>query len=171
MESLAVDLTLRGYHTWNVGYRVFGTDGGWPGSAHDVLMAIQFAASLELGPVRAVVGHSAGGYLSMWASARLAGSVHRGVVLAPVVDLTDAIVSDGVLSREAALLHQSGAPSRVGPGDVPTLAIHGTEDEIVPIRHSRLLGDQVELLETDGGHFDLLDPSKPHWAWVVDKLS
>jgi 3-dehydroquinate dehydratase-2 len=171
MESLAVDLAQRGHHTWNLGYRVFGTDGGWPGSGHDVLTAIQHAAHLDLGPIKAVIGHSAGGYLSMWAAPREGPAVGRLVVLAPVVDLTDAVVSAGVLSPEAALLLQAGAPTRVTPAGVPTTAVHGTEDDIVPIRHTRLLAAEAEVLEIDGGHFDLLDPSKSHWEWVADRLS
>ncbi|MBW3666537.1 MAG: type II 3-dehydroquinate dehydratase, partial [Actinobacteria bacterium] len=42
MESLAVDLAKRGRHTWNIEYRRLGDGGGWPGSAHDVLMALDF---------------------------------------------------------------------------------------------------------------------------------
>jgi 3-dehydroquinate dehydratase-2 len=171
MESLAVDLTRKGHHTWNIGYRVLGTDGGWPGSGHDVLTAIQHATHLDLGPIRAVVGHSAGGYLSMWAAARESSRVGRVVVLAPVVDLTDAVVSAGALSRESAILLQTGAPALVNPGGVPAMAVHGTKDDIVPIRHTRLLDGHAEVLETDGGHFDLLDPSKPHWEWVVERLA
>jgi 3-dehydroquinate dehydratase-2 len=170
MESLAVDLTRRGHHTWNVGYRVFGTDGGWPASGHDVLTAIESTPQLGLGPIRAVIGHSAGGYLSMWASSRAEARIDTGVVLAPVVDLTDAITSGGVLSREAGMLRQAGAPTPMGPGAIPTIAVHGVDDEIVPLRHSKMLSGQVEVLEVEGGHFDLLDPSKPHWEWVTDRL-
>lgn len=173
IESLAVDLTRRGFHTFNIGYRTLGTGGGWPGSAHDVLAALDFTPQLGLdnGPL-IVVGHSAGGYLGMWAAARARHGVTVGIGLAPVVDLDAAVSADGELSHEAGLLLQAGAPSPLDPGAVPTALVHGKADDIVPISHSRGLAGrrQLELLEVDGGHFELLDPSRSHWEWVVERL-
>ena len=39
-ESLAVDLNRRGMTTLNLEYRRLGNGGGWPGSGHDVLTAL-----------------------------------------------------------------------------------------------------------------------------------
>jgi acetyl esterase/lipase len=172
MESLAVDLSGRGYHTWNVEYRTLGTGGGWPGSGHDVLTALDHAPRLGLGPVRAVVGHSAGGYLAMWAAPRSASPVALCVGLAPIVDLDDAVESADVLAHESRLLRDAGAPTPVDPEAVPTVLVHGPADETVPIRHSTLLAQRrgLDILEFDGGHLDLLDPSKPHWGWVLERV-
>ncbi|MCI0425619.1 MAG: type II 3-dehydroquinate dehydratase [Actinobacteria bacterium] len=169
METLAVDLTRRGYHTWNITYRVFGTDGGWPGSGHDVLTALEAAPHLGLGPVGGVVGHSAGGYLTLWAVGRTKDIVRSAVVLAPVVDLDDAVAEGGTLAPEARLLLAAGAPPRVAARDERTFVVHGRADQIVPVRHTQ--GLEAERLETDEGHFELLDPSRPHWSWVVERLA
>jgi 3-dehydroquinate dehydratase-2 len=172
IESLALDLSLRGFHTWNIEYRLFGTGGGWPGSGHDVLTALDFTPQLGLEGPLIVLGHSAGGYLAMWAAPRAGPKVARCVGLAPVTDLDDAIASGGALAPEARLLRLAGAPSPVDPGEVPTVLVHGAEDDIVPLRHSTSLSTMsgVELEEVPGGHFELLDPHRPHWAWVLDRL-
>ncbi len=173
IESLAVDLTSRGYHTWNVGYRTIGTGGGWPGSGHDLLTALDFVPRLDLGdgPV-VVIGHSAGGYLGLWASPRTRLEVGLVVGLAPVVDLDAAVADQGELAPEAGLLLDAGAPSPVDPVDLPVVLAHGEDDRIVPIRDSRMLAAArgFDLLESEGGHFDLLDPGKPHWDWVLERI-
>ena len=65
-----------GIATWNIEYRRLGETGsGWPGTYLDVGRAVdhvrEIAADyhLDLGRV-AVVGHSTGGHLAMWAAAR-----------------------------------------------------------------------------------------------------
>jgi hypothetical protein len=35
---------------------------------------------------------------------------------------------------------------------------------------AREAGDQVELVETDEGHFDCLDPGSESWAAIVERL-
>jgi pimeloyl-ACP methyl ester carboxylesterase len=94
------------------------------------------------------------------------------VGLAPIVDLTDAASADGVLAPEAGRLLAAGAPSLVEPGGVNTILVHGDDDAIVPVRHSVELArvSGAELHRSGAGHFDLLDPSKPEWAWVVERL-
>ena len=77
-ESIAVDLTRRGFTTWNIEYRRLRVGGGWPACADDVLAALDFVGGLEIGPGRVmVIGHSAGGYLGMWAAQRSVTSVER----------------------------------------------------------------------------------------------
>ncbi|MGH8948755.1 MAG: type II 3-dehydroquinate dehydratase, partial [Acidimicrobiia bacterium] len=63
-ETLAVDLTGRGYVTWNIEYRR-GEEGGWPGSAHDVVSAFDFIVREMPGVPVGIVGHSAGGHLGL----------------------------------------------------------------------------------------------------------
>jgi acetyl esterase/lipase len=73
MDALAVDLARRGYASWNVEYRRVGEGGGWPQTFDDVAAAIdllpQLDAPLDLARV-ALLGHSAGGHLALWAAAR-----------------------------------------------------------------------------------------------------
>jgi 3-dehydroquinate dehydratase-2 len=172
-ESLSVDLAVRGYTTWNIEYRRLGTGGGWPGSAHDVLMALDFAPQLWPGTPIDVIGHSAGAHLGIWAVSRSHSPIRQNVALAPIVDLRDAVESGGLLAPEAHKLLEGGAPDRVATGGVPTVLTHGTADEIVPSRHSVGLAERegLELFQTGSGHFELLDPTKPEWDWVRGRLS
>lgn len=175
MDTLAVHLASRGFHTWNIEYRRIGGGGGWPASAHDVLQALDFAPQLGLGRKRpiSVVGHSAGGQLAMWAATRTTNIVGRLVALAPVVDLDRHADSDLFGAAEARLLLESGAPRRVDPGKVPTTLVHGTGDDLVPIDHSRALEgwEGIELLVSDTGHFELLDPARGWSDELSDRLA
>lgn len=173
MESLAVDLSRRGFNTWNIEYRRIGSRGGWPGSAHDVLMGIEFTSHLGLEDEAVVlIGHSAGAHLAIWAGGRSAIGIRQIIALAPVTDLSRHASSNLFGAKEAQLLLDSGAPPHVTPGGVPTLLIHGEDDQLVPYEQSTGLADQqeIELLSPEGGHFDLLDPSKGHWTRVIDEL-
>jgi acetyl esterase/lipase/3-dehydroquinate dehydratase len=101
IEPLAVDLTRRGFATWNVEYRRVGPyGGGWPNTCEDVALALDHLA--ELAGERALdldrivlIGHSAGGHLALWATTRSgAGTrpkVRPGLVvsLAGVADLVE----------------------------------------------------------------------------------
>lgn len=171
VESLAVDLSLRGLATWNIGYRRIGEGGGWPGSAHDVLTALDHAARLSPGPI-VVLGHSAGGYLGLWASARTSTEVALVVALAPIADLELARADGGEIARESGLLLDSGAPPRPRPEGVPVLVVHCDDDRLVPPSHAKGLTQMpgVEAEFFSGGHFDLIDPSKPHWETIAGTI-
>jgi 3-dehydroquinate dehydratase-2 len=172
-ETMAVDLTKRGYVTWNIEYRRSDYGGGWPGSAHDVLTAFDFIARLEGSSAlpMTVIGHSAGGYLGLWAGARRAEKVVLVVGLAPVTDLTAMASSDAIGADEARSLLDSGAPPRSDPVPGRTLLVHGEEDEIVPVTHTTRLATEaaVEVIP-DMGHFPLLDPKREHWPLIVSEL-
>ena len=172
MESLAVDLYRRGIGTWNIGYRRLGEGGGWPGSGHDVLTALDFAGGLVAGPI-SVLGHSAGGYLALWAAERTSTPIELVVAMAPIADLELAARPGGELSSEAADLLAAGAPRRPIPGSVPTLVVHGRKDSLVSRAHTDHLAHlrTAESEAADLGHFDLLDPSKPHWDPVAEAIA
>ena len=76
-DPLDVDLTSRGYATWNIEYRRVGEDGGgWPGTFIDVIDAVnhltQIEERFELDLSRVVIlGHSAGGHLALWLASRM----------------------------------------------------------------------------------------------------
>jgi acetyl esterase/lipase len=175
METLAVDLVGRGFATVNVEYRRLGDGGGWPGSGHDLSTALAFldrVPQLE-GMSRGVIGHSAGGYLALWAANRQrAPKVDLVVGLAAVTDLEQLSQSDGAGRAPAQTLLDFGAPGQVEVGPVPALLVHGAEDGLVPPPPSDRLSDGVRLEVVAGlGHFELLDPGQAHWEPIVRALS
>ncbi len=193
MTAVARDLVARGFAVWNVEYRRLGeAGGGWPGTFLDVAAALDhlaaIAAELPLDLARvALVGHSAGGHLALWAASR--GTRPDGPAPAPRVNAAavvgQAAVSD--LARGHALGLSRGVVGELlggAPGErperyaaasplarlplgVPQLLVHGTEDDTVPVglsrayaRAAREAGDPCELAEIAGmGHMEFLDPA------------
>ena len=180
MDDLCRDLAERGYDAWNVEYRRVGTGGGWPETFDDVRRAVADAPRPLV-----TVGHSAGGHLALWLGAQTDAAL--AVALAGVVDLERAW--ELALSRNAAAEVLGGSPAEVPeryraaspaqllPLRVPQLLVHGRNDDTVPVEMSRdycerarRAGDDVELVETDEGHFECLDASSSSWAAVVERL-
>ena len=173
-ESLAIDLARRGYRTWNVEYRRLGNGGGWPGSGHDVLTALNSIPSLGVQDGKIfLVGHSAGAYLLMWAASRARIEVALHIALGPLLDLRAALEADDVGAEQCAALLDRGAPDEAVPNGVPTTVIHGDEDQIVPVGRTIDLVARHELAHhhTSIDHFSLLDPLTPEWGWAVDQMS
>ncbi|MGH8951182.1 MAG: type II 3-dehydroquinate dehydratase [Acidimicrobiia bacterium] len=172
-ESLAVDLTGRGFDTWNLEYRRTGAGGGWPASGHDVLMALDFIPQMGLDPDRVVaVGHSAGAHLLMWAAQRSLTPVALHMAMGPLLDLRAAVESGDVGAEECSRMLHQGAPPVMTPGHVETVVVHGEADQIVPVERSVAYTDVqgLQLHQTDCDHFSLLDPTKKEWAWVIDRI-
>ena len=172
-ESLAVDLTERGFNTWNIEYRRIGIGGGWPGSAHDVLMALDFAPQLGLEIEKvAVIGHSAGGHLALWSARRSRAEISQVVAMAPITDLGRHAESGMYGATEARVLLESGAPPLSDPGDIATILVHCEADRHVPLEHSSELAARagLDLITAPGGHFDLLDPKRDPWARIVEAI-
>ena len=71
------------------------------------------------------------------------------------------------------------SPVQLLPLEVPVLAVHGSQDDLVPPSHAQAyqraaLAHEapVELVEVaDAGHFDLIDPSHPSWTGVLEWLA
>jgi acetyl esterase/lipase len=190
MDRLAQDLARRGRAAWNIEYRRVGGGGGWPATGQDVARAVDHLATmspvhgLDLNQVT-LVGHSAGGHLALWASARREASVRAVLVvgLAPVTDLAlaraeglgsgavDALFAGGPTQTNASPIHRL-------PLGLPQLLAHAADDSLVPVAHTRRYvsaarsaGDSVDYRETpSGGHFTFLDPDSEVWAEVVAAL-
>ncbi len=204
-EPQAADAVARGWATWNIEYRRVGhVGGGFPGTLEDVATAVDHLAELaidhplDLSRV-AVVGHSAGGHLSLWIGqrSRLPESagwrlplVKPGLVVgqAPVADLTAAVADDLGRGAVAAMIGDKPSavpqryavadPSRLLPVDVPQFIVHGSADDTVPINSSRgyerLVADidKLELAEFEGAdHFDVIDPAHQSWTLVRERIS
>ncbi len=206
MDAIARDLATRGFAVWNIGYRRLGTPtGGWPGSFDDVLAGIDHLARLVAGGIDldlahvAVVGHSAGGHLALWAAARDRDRATHGAAtqvritaaagLAPVADLVRAHalgvggsavaeLLDGTPTEQEAC-YREASPAVMLPLGVPQLLIHATDDDIVPVGISRAYaqaasaaGDRIELIELPGsGHMDFLDPASAAHAVLCEWLA
>ncbi|NNE13001.1 MAG: alpha/beta hydrolase, partial [Ilumatobacter sp.] len=157
MVPLADDLADRGDAVWNLEYRRVGDDGGgWPGTLEDIAAGIDALTGmaeehpLDLDRV-AVVGHSAGGHLALWAAGRAAlaeGAPGSDPAVIPAVAVGQGAVVDLSGAHEAQL--GSGAVANFlggTPAEVPeryevaapqldagprVVSVVGTADDIVP---------------------------------------
>jgi acetyl esterase/lipase len=184
-RPLSADLVDHGFAVLNAEYRRVGGGGGWPATFDDARAVVSLAREqAEAGRV-AVLGHSAGGHLALYAASE--GGVDAVVGLAAPSDLEAspgpevlALMGggpDAVPDRYAA-----GSPIRRVPLGVPTLLVHGTRDDVVPPRRSRdcaaaarTAGDDVTLVEPNADHRQVVDPRHPAWkpvpAWLRERLS
>ena len=160
---MADALKADGIATWNIEYRRLGQPGaGWPGTYLDVAHAIDYLPEiaqkyqLDLNRV-AIVGHSAGGHLAMWAAARsrvpAASALHtnkplrvRGVMdLAGPLDLTAHIKEYETLCRDSVVTSLMGgtpqtvpehyaqaSPIKLVPLGIPQVLIIGEHEDFVP---------------------------------------
>lgn len=179
-ESLAIDLWRRGIGTFNVEYRRIGLGGGFPESFADVATALRQIADLTGFSADQVIllGHSAGATMALWAQ-------HPGltIALAPFCDLVGARaegVAGDTFSR--LLTEPLPNPSEYSPAHrLPragrAVLVASPFDRLVPIDPIRAYAEAsarqqsaVELLESDGGHFDMLEPSSTSWGLVIDVL-
>lgn len=174
--------------------------GGWPATCLDVAAAVDRlaaigrsleAGSLDLSRVVAI-GHSAGGQLAGWLAGRRslpAGSPGAS----PRVPLTGFVSQAGVLDLQLALKEDLGSgavrnflgaraddpeagslasPCALLPMGVPSMCVHGTADDDVPLSQSqrfvaaaRRVGDDSRLLALPGiDHFALIDVTSSAWA-------
>ncbi|MGI9093736.1 MAG: alpha/beta hydrolase [Mycobacteriales bacterium] len=202
-EALAADLAGRGWAAWNIEYRRVGNGGGWPETLADAAAAVDHLAELA-GPhgldlARVVaVGHSAGGHLAGWLAAR--GGLPGGAPGAhPIVQPVGVVSQAGVLDlrdgaeqrlgRGAVAQLMGGRPDALPdryalaspierlPTGVPTVCVHGRDDDVVPLRQSERFaaaalqaGDPCEVRVVDGDHFVLIDPATSAWASALDAI-
>jgi acetyl esterase/lipase len=193
-RPLAASLAAEGWTAWNLEYRRVGNGGGLPHTLDDVAAGIDALADVDGLETSKVItlGHSAGGHLATWAASR--GRFDRwqpqrvpvtGVISqAGVLDLRtahDLGLGDGAV--EAFLGHppgpadDQGDPLRQVPLDVPVRCVHGRGDTTVPISQSTsyvnaatAAGADAALVEVDGDHFVVIDPSDPTWSRTLELL-
>ncbi|CAD5967437.1 MULTISPECIES: alpha/beta hydrolase family protein [Streptomyces] len=220
VSPLADFLARRGFAVASVEYRRGGEGSGqgqepgadpvagrWPETFDDVaaaLDAVPALAARELpeADVRRIVvtGHSAGGHLALWASARHvlpegspwhlpAPPPLRGVVaLAPIADFATAVelgVCGGAVTQllgeegESADRTAQADPTALLPTGIATAIVHGEEDIVVPLAVSEAYvdaaaksGETVGLtLLGDVGHFPLIDPAADACAIVAEEIT
>lgn len=201
MVPLADDLVGRGRAVWNVEYRRVGGAGGWPTTLTDVAAALDHLVELaesfpvDLGRV-AVVGHSAGGQLALWAAGRCRlseGAPGSSPSLVPTIVIGQAPVADLVAGQglgDGAVLDLLGGgpdevpdryhvadPVRLVGHGVPIVLVHGESDDVVPpeqshayARAAEAAGDDVTVVARPGDHLDVIDPAHTSWHAVVGLL-
>lgn len=191
-RPLATSLAEHGWTAYNLEYRRVGSGGGYPETLDDVAAGIDALATVEGLDTSTVVtlGHSAGGHLAVWAAGRpkLTGTSWGE----PVVRVTAAIGQAAVLDLHAAVNLGSGAarafmgdheditladPSAHIPLDVPVCCVHGAADDTVPLSQSvayvdrtNAAGGDAYLVEVEGDHFVVIDPTSGAWARTLDLL-
>lgn len=210
-------LARRGFAVANVEYRR-GSElpqqrgsgpvaGRWPETFDDVAAAMDalpglLAVALPEADARRIVvtGHSAGGQLALWASARhvlpqgspwrlAAAPPLRGVVaLAPIADFATAVELDvcsgavgQLLGREADFAARSpyADPAALLPTGIATAVVQGRTDLTVPhavaeafVDAAATAGETVGLtLLEDVGHFPLIDPAADACAVVAEEIA
>ncbi len=191
-RPLAVSLVEHGWTAYNLEYRRVGNGGGYPKTLDDVAAGIDALASVEGLDTSTVItlGHSAGGHLAVWAAGRpkLTGTPWGD----PAVPVTAAVAQAGVLDLNAAVNLGSGAagafmgehaditladPMAQAPLDVPVRCVHATDDDTVPLSQSaqyvertNAAGGDAQLVEVDGDHFTVIDPTSAVWARTLEIL-
>ncbi|WP_327235318.1 alpha/beta hydrolase [Streptomyces sp. NBC_01317] len=183
------------------------TAGRWPETFDDVAAAMDALPALVTSAVPqadarriVVTGHSAGGHLALWASARHVlpeGSPWRlphppplrGVVaLAPIADLARAVELDVCGGAIVQLLggephfedrRPSADPASLLPTGIATAVVQGRTDLTVPyevaeayVDAAAKAGETVGLtLLPDVGHFPLIDPAADACAVVAEEIA
>jgi acetyl esterase/lipase len=195
-RPLAASLITHGWDAYNLEYRRTGNGGGWPETFDDIADGIDALAHVDgLDNVNVVsLGHSAGGHLAVWAAGR---SKLEGTSWAdPSVSLTAAISQAGVLDLKAARTadlgsgavqalmggkvdgrYQDADPTAQIPLDVRVRCIHGKADDTVPLSQSvdyvaraKKAGADAKLVEVEGDHFTLIDPTSEAWRRTLKIL-
>lgn len=186
IAPLARALGERGHAVWNLAYpRVGDAGGGWPGTAEAVAAALEAALAEAAGREVAVVGHSAGGHLALWAAR---GRPVTAIALAPIADLAAAAREGlgegatldllGAGPERAPALYAEASPRERLPLGAPALLVHGDADARVPVAQSReyaaaarAAGDECELVELAGvDHMALIEAGGPAWPALTQRL-
>jgi acetyl esterase/lipase len=188
---LASRLASDGYAVFVPEYRRVGEPGGgWPGSASDLVRALDALAALDhprLDLDRTVLaGHSAGGQLALWlasrdpALARPPLRIVAAVGLAAITDLPAYAAGDnscevvtprflGGTLQERPDVYAAASPSSLSFA-VPVALLAGEEDPIVGREQAEGLTGVVPRWLPGGGHFDWIHPGTAAYPALRDLL-
>lgn len=191
-----VDFAKKGYVTATVSYRLLGV-APYPACAEDITDAVRwfYGHGEEYGydPDRiALVGGSAGAHLALLAAygwkkpgsnpdSTRATDLHRIRAVVDIygpVDLTTEYARNhplvtSLIARsyeEAPELYRQASPvSYLDKNDPPTMILHGTSDELVPISQSDTLKARLDRLGVHNMYFRV--PLWPHTMDIVKRVN
>ena len=187
MNWIADDLRSHRVGVWNIEYRGVDRGGGYPGTyidvgaAADMFVAKRAAFGFKKSAPMVVIGHSAGGHLSLWLARRSAlakGDALRGanparfdlaISQGGLPDLrAQATLVDHGCGTESATAMAGGAFSRVSPPEMPKgrareLQFNNDLDSIAPPAFGKAYG--ADMVVTLGeGHAELIAPETVSWG-------
>lgn len=164
----------------NIEYRR-GPENAWPIPIEDVSAAVQLVRKHVSGHLCGI-GHSVGGQLVLLANQNLDSTV----ALAPVTDTarvhTEGLGDDAAPEyfqrspEEAPSVYASSSAVHQGAVEVPTLVVHGANDDRVPLRHSLdytaaqwTAGAPVDTLFLHSlDHLECIQPQHSAWRYIND---
>jgi len=198
MNWIADDLRKRGIAVWNVEYR--GVDrpgGGYPGTFLDVGQATDLlekdARQYHLRADKiVVVGHSAGGHLSLWLAARGALPKDSPLAVQHPLKLTAAISLGGLPDLQAASVppgntcdsepvaalvgkasparpdvYADTSPAELPDPTIPVTLVNATLDRIAPPAFATAYAAKRKahrITIPDEGHVELITPGTKSWT-------
>jgi acetyl esterase/lipase len=181
MDALAIDLTARGWTSWNLEYRRPDRH-GWAATTADVAAGVTAARERHPGAPIVLFGHSAGGQLAL----RLAADdpdLALAVSLAGVLDLAEGqrrFLGEGAITvalggtpAEVPAVYAASDPMARLPLAAPALLVQGSGDslDLIDINRRFARASGHLLLEQPGDHFDVIAPGSPIWAATMAEVS
>jgi acetyl esterase/lipase len=203
LAAMGEELKKDGIATWNIEYRRIGqAGGGWPGTYLDVGRAIDHLRTiapryhLDLDRT-AVLGHSAGGHLAMWAATRRRLGRENAVYVADPINMAGTIdmsanighmeekcrgpvvtsLMGGTVSAVSDRYRTVSAQTHL-PLGVSQVLIWGDHEDFVPqplveqyVDAARRAGDRARLIVVPAaGHFETASPFTAAWAAVREAI-
>lgn len=180
-EAMSSALAESGWTTVSLEYRRVS---GEPDVTLD-----DIASALEILPAQVerhngqvvLIGHSAGGHLALWATARgVCKQLQSVLALAPAADLQLAHalnLGDGAVQRflgEAPSNRPDLNPMLMPAPTAAVTIVQGEEDQIVPLAVAQsycAAFPNTRLLRLpNSGHFALIDPASNAWETILNEL-
>jgi len=178
VSAVCADLVKEGYAVWTPEYRRVGDEsGGYPNTFKDIQASVDFTRTLaDIYPLDlekvVVMGHSAGGHLALWLATqqKLAKNsrlynpnplpIKGAIALAGITDLKayDKIGNDcgtavvklmGGTAEKMDSRYYKGSPINLLPTNIPLRLVHGTKDNIVPIKQSEAFATKAKTKGMD----------------------